>query len=159
MKILHLDSSITGKHSVSRTLSSDIVAAHVAQHPGAEVTYRDLANDPVLHLSAAHLAVFQGGQVESAAFGQDLADGARYLDELFAADVLVLGTPMYNLGIPRSSRPGSTGLSLQARPSAIPNAAQKVFCLPVRRSLSLHQAAVCTPAIAPPGLLSTVFRI
>jgi FMN-dependent NADH-azoreductase len=100
MKILHLDSSITGKHSVSRTLSSDIVAAHVAQHPGAEVTYRDLANDPVLHLSAAHLAVFQGGQVESAALGQDLADGARYLDELFAADVLVLGTPMYNLGIP-----------------------------------------------------------
>ena len=34
MKILHLDSSITGQHSVSRALTAEIVAAHIAQHPG-----------------------------------------------------------------------------------------------------------------------------
>jgi len=100
MKLLHLDSSITGEHSVSRTVSAEIVAAYVAQHPGIEVTYHDLANDPVMHLSPAHLATFQGGKVESAALGQDLAQGARYLDELIAADVLVIGVPMYNHGVP-----------------------------------------------------------
>lgn len=100
MKLLHLDSSITGKLSVSRTLSAEIVAAQVAQHPGMEVTYRDLAIEPVMHLSSAHLTAFQGGQIESAALGRDLAQGAHYIDELFAADVLVIGAPMYNLGIP-----------------------------------------------------------
>jgi FMN-dependent NADH-azoreductase len=100
MKILHLDSSITGKNSVSRSLTAEIVAAQVAQHPAAEVTYHDLANEPVMHLSPAHLAAFQGASVESAALGQDLAQGGRYLEELFAADVLVIGAPMYNFGIP-----------------------------------------------------------
>jgi len=100
MKILHLDSSITGKQSVSRTLSTEIVAALAARHSGTEVTYHDLANEPLLHLSPEHLAVFQGGPVESATLGQDLAQGGRYLEELFAADVLVIGVPMYNFGIP-----------------------------------------------------------
>jgi FMN-dependent NADH-azoreductase len=100
MKLLHLDSSITGQHSVSRTLGAEIVAAHVAQHPGIEVTYHDLANEPVMHLSPAHLAAFQGGQVEGAALAQDLAHGASYLDELVATDVLVIGAPMYNHGVP-----------------------------------------------------------
>jgi FMN-dependent NADH-azoreductase len=100
MKLLHLDSAITGKNSVSRLLSAEIVGAHVAHHPGTEVAYHDLANEPVMHLSPAHLAVFQGGQVESATLGQDLGRGARYLDELFAADVIVIGAPMYNFSIP-----------------------------------------------------------
>jgi FMN-dependent NADH-azoreductase len=100
MKLFHLDSSITGNHSVSRTLTAAIVAAHVAQHPDTEIVYRDLANDPAMHLSPAHLAVFQGAPVDGPALAQDLAEGGRYLEELFAADVLVIGAPMYNLGIP-----------------------------------------------------------
>ena len=70
MKILHLDSSITGQHSVSRILTAEIVAAQVAQNPGAEVIYHDLANEPAMHLSPAHLAAFQGAAVESAALLQ-----------------------------------------------------------------------------------------
>jgi Flavodoxin-like fold len=69
MKILHLDSSITGKQSVSHTLSTEIVEALAARDVGAEVTYHDLANEPLLHLSPAHLAAFQGAPVESAALG------------------------------------------------------------------------------------------
>lgn len=99
MKILHLDSSITGQNSVSRTLGAELVAAHVAENPGAEVIYHDLANEPVMHLSPAHLAAFQGTPVESATLGQDLAQGGRYLEELLAADVLVIGAPMYNFSI------------------------------------------------------------
>jgi FMN-dependent NADH-azoreductase len=100
MKILHLDSSITGANSVSRILSAGIVAAQAALHPAAEIIYHDLAAEPLMHLSPAHLAAFQGGAVESEALGRDLALGAQYLDELFAADVLVIGVPMYNHAIP-----------------------------------------------------------
>ena len=135
MKLLHLDSSITGPQSVSRTLSAEIVAAHVAQHPGIEVTYHDLANEPVMHLSPAHLAAFQGGQVESAALGQDLAQGARYLDELIATDVLVIGTPMYNHGIPSQLKAwidrvvvaGKTFRYTERGPEGLLAAGKKVF--------------------------------
>src|SRR6185312_8528122 len=54
MKILHLESSITGKQSVSHTLSTEIVAALAARQVSAEVTYHDLASEPLLHLSPAH---------------------------------------------------------------------------------------------------------
>jgi FMN-dependent NADH-azoreductase len=100
MKILHLDSSITGTNSVSRTLSAEIVAAQVAQNPGAEVIYHDLASEPVMHLSPSHLAAFQGAAVEDAALGEDLARGGQYLEELLMADVLVIGAPMYNFAVP-----------------------------------------------------------
>ena len=100
MKILHLDSSITGQASVSRLLTAQLVAAQLARHPDADVTYHDLAEEPAMHLSPAHLAAFQGGPVTSDALGQDLALGGRYLEELFAADVLVIGAPMYNHSLP-----------------------------------------------------------
>jgi FMN-dependent NADH-azoreductase len=100
MKILHIDSSILGGYSVSRGLSSEIVARQRALHPGAEVIYRDLVVDTALHLSAAHMAVFQGGAVTDPALGADLAAGSAYVDDLFAADVIVIGVPMYNFSIP-----------------------------------------------------------
>src|ERR1700750_3515889 len=60
MKLLHIDSSILGQGSVSRTLSAEIVAAQRAAHPGIDVTYRDLAAHPIGHLTGAHLAALQG---------------------------------------------------------------------------------------------------
>jgi FMN-dependent NADH-azoreductase len=100
MNILHLDSSITGEASTSRTFSAEIVAALASRQPATQVTYHDLASEPLSHLSPAHLAAFQGGAVESAALSQDLAQGGRHLEELMAADALVIGVPMYNFGIP-----------------------------------------------------------
>lgn len=98
--ILHIDSSILGGYSVSRALTADIVARQQALHPGAQVVRRDLVVDAAMHLSDAHLAAFQGGEVGSAALGEDLATGSAYLDELFAADIIVIGAPMYNFSIP-----------------------------------------------------------
>lgn len=100
MNILHLDSSITGAASVSRMLSSEIVAAQVARHRGAKVVYHDLAKAPAMHLSPEHLAAFQGGEIGSAALGEDIALGGKFIEELIAADVIVIGVPMYNHGIP-----------------------------------------------------------
>jgi FMN-dependent NADH-azoreductase len=100
MKLLHLDSSITGQNSVSRILTAEIVAAQLARYPGTEVIYRDLASEPAMHLSPAHLAALQGAPVQSEALGRDLALGGQYLEELFAADILVIGAPMYNFSVP-----------------------------------------------------------
>ena len=99
MKLLHIDSSILGAGSVSRTLSAAIVAAQQAQNPGLQVSYRDLAAQPVGHLSGAHLAAGQGVVPEDAALAADIADGAAVLDAFLAADIVVVGAPMYNFSI------------------------------------------------------------
>jgi FMN-dependent NADH-azoreductase len=135
MKILHLDSSITGPNSVSRILTAEIVAAQVARHPGSEIIYHDLANEPVMHLSPAHLAAFQGGAVESEALGRDIALGAQYIDELIAADVLVIGVPMYNHGMPtqlkawidRVAVAGKTFRYTEKGPVGLLDASKKAF--------------------------------
>jgi FMN-dependent NADH-azoreductase len=91
MKLLHIDSSILGLHSVSRSLSAEIVEQQRRLHPGIEVTYRDLAAAPLMHLSPAHIAAFQGAASNDIAVQTDIADGAKVLDELFAASIIVIG--------------------------------------------------------------------
>jgi FMN-dependent NADH-azoreductase len=100
VQILHLDSSILGAASVSRSLSSHIVRRLTALHPGAEVVYRDLARDPALHLSGEHLAAWQGAGAKNPALVDDLFKGTAYLQELLESQIVVIGTPMYNLTIP-----------------------------------------------------------
>lgn len=100
MTILHIDSSILGAYSVSRALSAEIVAKQLELHPGSTVIRRDLVVDPALHLSGDHLAVFQGAAPSSPSFGEDVARGGSYIDDLFAADVIVIGAPMYNFSVP-----------------------------------------------------------
>jgi FMN-dependent NADH-azoreductase len=100
MQLLHIDSSILGAGSVSRALSSAIVAAQRAQHPGLRVSYRDLVAEPIAHLSGAHLAAGQGAVPEDAVLAADFADGVAALDAFLAADIVVVGAPMYNFSIP-----------------------------------------------------------
>ena len=100
MNLLHIDSSILGQGSVSRELSASIVAAEAALHPGIAVTYRDLAAAPVAHLSGAHLAAGQGAVPELATLREDIAAGQAALAEFLAADIVVVGAPMYNFGVP-----------------------------------------------------------
>jgi FMN-dependent NADH-azoreductase len=99
MKLLHIDSSVLGPHSVSRQVSAAIVDRLRQATPTLEITYRDLTLTPLAHLSGPHLAAAQGGAPE-AALQQDLAAGHAVLDEFLAADIVVLGAPMYNFTIP-----------------------------------------------------------
>lgn len=85
MTILHIDSAITGEHSASRELSAAIVRELTAADPGQRVTYRDLAAEPLAHLTLP-------------AFGE--ADSQAALAQFQAADTLVIGAPMYNFTIP-----------------------------------------------------------
>lgn len=100
MKLLHVDSSILGAASASRALTASIVERQKALHPGLEVIYRDLAATSPLHLSPTHLAAWQGTAPDDAAVRQDVDAGGALLDELFAADIVVIGVPMYNFGVP-----------------------------------------------------------
>ncbi|KAB0685223.1 FMN-dependent NADH-azoreductase [Burkholderia territorii] len=99
MKLLHVDSSILGRGSVSRDLSAEAVAALRARHPDLELTHIDLATTPIGHLTAAHLAAAQGAPVDEA-LTADVVAGQTALEEFLAADIIVIGAPMYNFGIP-----------------------------------------------------------
>ena len=61
MRLLHIDSAITGEQSVSRQLTAATVAAWVARHPGTQVEYLDLAVQAPSHLAAQSLG-FRTGQ-------------------------------------------------------------------------------------------------
>jgi FMN-dependent NADH-azoreductase len=98
--ILHIDSSILGSNSASRSLTAEIVAKEVKLNPGATLLRRDLVDDELQHLSPAHLAVFQGNAPSSESLGNDIALGGTYIDELFSADIIIIGVPMYNFSIP-----------------------------------------------------------
>src|SRR5262245_24738700 len=99
MKLLHLDSSVLGPHSVSRQVSAAVVDRLRQATPGLEISYRDLATTPLAHLSGLHLAASQGATPD-AALQPDIAAGQAVLEEFLAADVVVIGAPMYNFTIP-----------------------------------------------------------
>jgi FMN-dependent NADH-azoreductase len=91
VKVLHIDSSILGANSASRQLTAQIVSRLNAENPGAEVQYLDLAAASLPHLSGGSLA--QADQDEAARNAQAMSD-------FLAADVIVVGAPMYNFGVP-----------------------------------------------------------
>ena len=99
-KLLHIDSSVLGPHSVSRQLSAAIVDRLRQAAPNLEIAYRDLSATPLSHLSGAHLAAAQGATNPDATLAQELAAGQAVMDEFLAADTVVLGAPMYNFTIP-----------------------------------------------------------
>ena len=100
MKLLHLDSSILGGNSASRKLSAAIVDQLTKATPGLDIISRDLALEPLSHLSGEHLAAAQGAVPESPALQKDIAASQAALDEFLGADIVVIGAPMYNFGIP-----------------------------------------------------------
>jgi FMN-dependent NADH-azoreductase len=99
-KLLHIDSSVLGPHSVSRQLSAAIVERLRRVTPDLEVAYRDLTVTPLAHLSGAHLAAAQGAANPDATVQQEIATSQAVLAEFLVADTIVLGAPMYNFTIP-----------------------------------------------------------
>jgi FMN-dependent NADH-azoreductase len=99
MNLLHVDASVLGDHSVSRQVSAAIVSRLRAADPTLNVTYRDLAAEPLAHLSGLHLAAAQGAEAP-ANVRQEHAAAQAALSEFLAADVVVIGAPMYNFTLP-----------------------------------------------------------
>ena len=102
MKLLHIDSSPLASHSVSRELTRRIVAEWLATHPGTEVDHLDLAVEAPTHLNADSLGfrLAPGTPGLTEAQQQENAVSERLVSQFLAADVVVVGAPMYNFSVP-----------------------------------------------------------
>ena len=101
--LLQIKSSIFSDGGQSSVLADRFVAAWRAANPQGKVVVRNLALDPVPHLDAARLGAFVSKAEERSAEQQAVLDYSDVLiDELRNADVVVLGVPMYNFGVPSS---------------------------------------------------------
>lgn len=100
MKILHIDSSILGDGSVTRQLSAELTAKLQSSNPSAEVAYRDVAAQPLNHLSGPEFMIRVGAPAElTPEIEDDIAIATTVLEEFLAADVVVIGSPMYNFSV------------------------------------------------------------
>lgn len=106
MNILHIDSSILGEASASRALTRKILEQLRAAHPKAQVTYRDLAAEPLPHYSLA--SVTATDPVEA-------ARDAATLEAFLAADIVVIGAPLYNFSLPSQLKAWIDRITIRGR--------------------------------------------
>lgn len=102
--ILALTSSALGPDSVSSRLVEDAVEALRSADPDARVSTRDLNADPIPHLTTDAAAAIRGAEPANAAQAAARALSDALIDELKAADTIVIGAPMYNFGVPTTLR-------------------------------------------------------
>lgn len=100
MRLLHIDSSISGGPSVSRQVSAEVVNSLIHKVPGLTVVRRDLELEPLPHFDSKMLAARSPESKVDAATRAELARNANVLDEFLASDIVVIGAPMYNFTIP-----------------------------------------------------------
>ena len=99
--LLQIRSSIFSNDGQSSRLAERFVARWRASNPGGKVIVRDLAKEPVPHLDAARFGAFLAKPEERTPAQQAVVDYSDALiGELKRADVVVLGLPMYNFGVP-----------------------------------------------------------
>ena len=99
--LLQIRSSIFSNDGQSSRLAERFVARWRASNPGGKVIVRDLAKEPVPHLDAARFGAFLAKPEERTPAQQAVVDySAALIGELKRADVVVLGLPMYNFGVP-----------------------------------------------------------
>lgn len=99
--ILHIESSPLGERSITRKLGAKVLAQLKAQTPDLKVITRDLAAEPLPHLNGAILAgYFTPADQRDPVVAMAVAPSDKAVDEILAADVIVIGAPMWNFGIP-----------------------------------------------------------
>ena len=98
--ILIIDSAATGPASVSHRLTDGVAETLRSRHPGASIVRRDIGAEPIPHLDAETTAAIRGAEPATDAARQAVALSDRLVAELMAADLIVIGAPMYNFGMP-----------------------------------------------------------
>jgi len=101
MKLLHIDSSVSGSNSVSRQLTARIVDQWRGAHPDLAVDYLDLAATAPSHLSQESLGFrLPPSEALSEAQKRENALSEALVSQFLEADVIVIGAPLYNFSIP-----------------------------------------------------------
>jgi FMN-dependent NADH-azoreductase len=99
--LLHIDSSPRDERSRSRKFSREFVEAWKQAHPTDSVTYRDIGHNPIPHLTETGIAAaYTPSEQRTPELWEALRISDRLVDELLAADIYVIGVPMYNYSIP-----------------------------------------------------------
>jgi FMN-dependent NADH-azoreductase len=101
MNVLHIASSPRGAQSYSNRVAARVIDELRGRHPETSVTLRDLARDPLPHIDDDFVAVTRSAAgAQSDRQGALLAQSDALVDELLAADLIVIGAPMINFTIP-----------------------------------------------------------
>lgn len=103
--LLQINASLAGANGVSSRLAQRFVADWKARHTEGHVVTRDLATDPVPHLTAERFQAFLSPPEARTAEQRALSDYSDALiEELRVADTIVFAVPMYNFSIPSTLR-------------------------------------------------------
>jgi FMN-dependent NADH-azoreductase len=119
--LLHLDSAAALKGSRSRELTATFADTWRARGPEFTVTYRDLHRDPLPHLADAvlhwppRLRPDGAASADPAVLAAAEAQQDELVDELLAADVLLVGAPLYNYSLPSSLKAWIDNIHIPAR--------------------------------------------
>lgn len=99
--LLHVDSSLLSRGSVSKELAGTFLAAWKQAHPQGSITHRDLGQKPVQPLSeAAMTAAYAPAEQHTAEQSEAFATRDVLISEVLDADTYLLTVPMYNWGVP-----------------------------------------------------------
>jgi len=99
--LLHIDSSARYTGSLTRQLSAACAEQWQAKNPGGKIIRRDLASQTLPHITEAMIgAYFTPADQRSAEQQAIIAESDKLVDELVAADTVVIGVPMYNFAPP-----------------------------------------------------------
>lgn len=96
--VLIVDSAATGDASVSRKLTREFAEQLARREPDAQIVHRDVGRDPIPHLTEETVRAIRGA-AETAAERDTQALSDSLIGELKAADLIVIGAPMYNFGM------------------------------------------------------------
>ena len=96
MKLLHIDPALPAR---ARPRAA-VVAALTQADPRLDVIRRDLDAEPIPHLDSRRLPTVRPANAPEGATGVPDPEGASALDEFLAADIVVIGAPMYNFTVP-----------------------------------------------------------
>ena len=100
-RLLHLDSSPRGERSHSRRLTREFVEAWKQVHPTDIVTYRDIGRNPVPHVDEPWIAAaYTPPEQRTPELQEAIRISDQLIDEFLAADLYVIGLPMYNFSVP-----------------------------------------------------------
>jgi len=99
--LLQIDSSLFSDQGASSQLAADFVSAWQSSRPGTRIIHRSLALEPIPHLDQDRFVALTTPPDQRTPEQAEIARQSDILvDELRAADTVVLGLPMYNFGVP-----------------------------------------------------------
>ena len=161
-KLLVVETSPRGDHSISRTMTRRFVADWRTAHPGGEVVDRDLTQTELTFVNAPWLqAYFTPVEQHSPEMKEALRLSDELVAELLAADHIVIATPVYNYNVPAALKAWvdhivRKGLTLGVDGSGLVTGKRRRCCLP--RAVSIRRARRSATATSPNSISGSSSR-